>query len=380
MVLSDEIKPKKKATVIVSRLGDSLYFRKPGYAVEVPDSSASIEHLLELMDGSRTVVELHGLLVAKYPDVDLDALSRAITQLDDGGFLENGASTPDGLLDEYQRTRWERNLVFLEAFADTAVSKYELQHRIQNAKVAVLGLGGIGSHLLYDLAAMGVGDVRAIDGDRVEVSNLNRQILYTEADIGESKAEVAAQRIRAFNPRLQLETVDLRLSSTDDVRRVISDRDYVLCVADQPRTEIVHWVNEAAVRERTALIIGGHEMERVVYYTIVPGVTGCMECWLRQVQRADPLSAALIDERRRSQIFLDIGVFAPPIAVLAGLMLCELTRLITRIEPPVATGRLQEFRFQGSTMREAERWGRLADCPVCGGVEPVPAHSQYSAS
>lgn len=375
--MNDDFRPRKRVTVIVSQLGNNLYFRKPGYAVEIPDPEGSIKYLLDLMDGIKTVVELHRLIQASYPEVDYQTFIRALAQLDEGGFLEDGAATADGLLDDYEVTRWERNILFLEAYANTRRSKYELHHRIKTAKVALLGLGGVGSHLLYDLAAMGVQDIRAVDGDRVELSNLNRQILYAEADIGRSKAEVATERIQALSPRIQLEAIPLQLGSAEDVMRVIDDRDYVLCVADQPRTEIIHWVNEACVRKGATLIVGGHEMERVVYYTIIPGITGCMVCWLRQVEQEDPLSAALIDERRRARLFLDIGVFAPPISVVAGLMLCELTRLLTRIERPVAMGRLMEFRFESSTMREAESWGRLADCPICHGVLPSAVHTGY---
>jgi molybdopterin/thiamine biosynthesis adenylyltransferase len=378
--MKDDVKPRKKSTVIVSVLEKSIYFRKPGYVVEVPDSTGSIRCLLELMDGNRTITQLHELIRKKHSDVTHEALTKALTQLDQRGFLEDGAAGPDGLLDTYELSRWDRNLSYLEAFASIQVSKYELQHRIKSAKVALLGMGGVGSHLLFDLAAMGVHDIRAAEFDTVELSNLNRQILYTEGDIGRLKAEVAAERIRAFSPRIRLETVPMRLSSTEDVLRVIYDRDYVLCVADQPRTEIVHWVSDACVRQRAALVIGGHDMERVVYYTIIPGVTGCVACWLRQVQERDSLSAALIDERRRAQVFVDNGTFAPPISVIAGLMLCELTRLITGVDPPVAMGRLMEFRFKSSIMGEAERWERLIDCAICKGVTPSPVHARHGSS
>ena len=368
-------KPQKKPTVIISSVGSTLYFRKPGYVVEVPDQTGSIKFLLESANGCRTVEQLHELVVGRYPQVTYDSLANALAQLDTNGFLEDGAATPDGLLDTYELERWDRNLSFFEAFSNTGVSKFELQHRLKSTKVALLGLGGVGSHLLYDLAAMGIQDIRAVDFDRVELSNLNRQVLYSEADAGRPKAEAAAERILAFSPRIKLETVSKHLSSTEDIMDVIGDRDYVLCVADQPRTEIVHWVNDACVRQHATLIIGGHDMERVVYYTVVPGVTGCVECWLRQVQERDPLSSALIDERRRAQIFLDNGTFAPPISVLAGLMLCELTRLVAGIEPPVAAGRLMEFCFKGSTIAEAERWERLADCSTCGGASQSASHA-----
>ena len=374
------IKPKKKPTVIVSVLEKTIYFRKPGYVVEVPDSTGSIRCLLDLMDGTRTVEQLHELVQKKHADVTYEALSKALAQLDQQGFLEDGAARPDGLLDDYELARWDRNLSFLEAFASIGVSKYEIQRRIKSAKVALLGLGGVGSHLLFDLAAMGVQDIRAAEFDRIEISNLNRQILYTEGDIGRLKAEVAAERIRAFSPRIRLETVPLRLSSTEDVLKIIHDRDYVLCVADQPRTDIVHWVSDACVRQRAALVIGGHDMERVVYYTIIPGVTGCVACWLRQVQERDSLSAALIDERRRAQVFVDNGTFAPPISVIAGLMLCELTRLMTGVDSPVALGRLMEFRFKSAIMGEAERWDRVGDCAVCKGVTPSAVHARHATS
>jgi molybdopterin/thiamine biosynthesis adenylyltransferase len=374
-----DIRPQKKATVIVQQLEDKVYFRKPGYAAEVPDPTGSIRFLLDLMDGSRTVAQLCDLVRAKYPSVTNEALAQALTQFDRSGFLEDGGAGPDGLLDDYELVRWNRNLSYLEAFASTRVSKYELQHRIKSAKVALLGLGGVGSHLLYDLAAMGVQDIRAVEFDRVELWNLNRQILYTEADIGRLKSEAAAERVQAFSPRLKLDIVPRRICSTDDVLEVIHDRDFVLCVADQPRTEIVHWVNEACVRRGVALVVGGHDMERVVYYTIIPGVTGCVECWIRQVRQRDPLSAALIEERRRAQTFLDNGTFAPPISVVSGLMLCELTRLVTGIEPPVATGKLMEVRFKGSAMREAETWDRFADCRICHAAVPSAAHAGYGS-
>lgn len=368
--MKDGIRPRKKLTVIMSCLEDILYFRKPGYAVEVPDPTGSIRYLLDTMDGTKSIQQLHQAVQVKHPDVTREALVTALTLFDQSGFLEDGAASPDGLLNTYELERWDRNLSFLEAFSNTDVSKYELQSRIKTAKVALLGMGGVGSHLLYDLAAMGVQDIRAVEFDRVELSNLNRQILYNENDIGRLKAEAAQERIRAFSPQMKFEAISVRLSSTEDVLNAISDRDYVLCVADQPRTEIVHWVNEACVRRGATLIVGGHDMERIVYYTIIPGSTGCIACWLRQVQQRDPLSAALIDERRRSQVFLDNGTFAPPISVLSGLMLCELTRVITGVEPPVASGRLMEFRFKAAAMGEAERWDRLADCPVCQHVKP----------
>src|SRR6056297_2801613 len=75
----------------------------------------------------------------------------------------------------------------------------ESQRRLSEAHVTVVGAGGLGSPVLYYLAAAGVGRIHLIDNDTVHISNLNRQILYTEQDIYKMKAEVAAQRLSTFN-------------------------------------------------------------------------------------------------------------------------------------------------------------------------------------
>src|SRR5205085_1716553 len=153
--------------------------------------------------------------------------------------------------------------------------------------------------------------------------------LYTEADIGRLKTEVAVERIRAFNSHMRLDIVPTRLSCTEDVLHLIHDRDYVLLVADRPKMEIVHWVNEACVRKGATLINGGLDTQQALYWSVIPGVTGCVECWRQQVLSKDPVSAELLAEKRRLQIRGDNTAFVPFVSLLTGLMLAELVRMIT---------------------------------------------------
>src|SRR5882724_2373410 len=81
----------------------------------------------------------------------------------------------------------------------------EAQAKLKHGRVLVIGAGGLGCPALLYLAAAGVGRITLIDGDRVDVSNLHRQVLYTEADAGELKAVVAARRLRALNPQIAVE-------------------------------------------------------------------------------------------------------------------------------------------------------------------------------
>jgi molybdopterin/thiamine biosynthesis adenylyltransferase len=366
----EEIKPKIKSTARLFRLDDHIYLGSSGLSAEIPDPTGSIEYLLQAMDGLRTVDQLHQTIQQKYPHITSEEVTQAVKQMDQAGFLENAAFHSQGLLMEYDVTRWERNINFFGSFSDLHTNKYELQHRLKTARVVLLGLGGLGSHLLYDLVALGVQNIRVVEFDKVELSNLNRQILYTEGDVGRPKAEVAAERILAFNPHLHLEVISKRLGSLEDVLEVIQESDCVLCVADRPKMDLIRWVNEACVRQRITLINGGLDVQRGVYYTIIPGVTGCVECWRRQVQQQDPISSALLEERQRLQMGGENAAFVPLVTLVGGLMLSEFVRYTTQIAPLASAGRLMEIRFASMEMRQAEQWKRLDTCPVCQDVVP----------
>ena len=353
------------------RLGDLLYLSSSGQSAEIPDPTGAIEYLFQVMDGRRTIVQLQEIVQQKYPAIPGEDIAQAIEAFDRAGFLENGLFDSQNPLTEYDCARWERNINFFGSFSNLNTNKYELQYRLKTARVALLGLGGLGSHLLYDLAALGLQNIRAVEFDKIELSNLNRQILYCETDIGRPKAEVAAERIRAFSPRLQLEVISKRLSSTKDVLDVIRDRDYVLCVADRPKMELISWVNQACVKQHATLINGGLDVQRGVYYAMIPGVTGCVECWRQQVQQKDPVSSALLEERLRLQVGGENAAFVPLVALVSGLMVSELVRLVTQIAPPVSAGRLIEIDFASMEIRQAEEWARFERCPVCQHVFPL---------
>jgi hypothetical protein len=107
-----------------------------------------------------------------------------------------------------------------------------------------------------------------------------------------------------------------------------------------------------------------------MYYTVIPGVTGCVECWRLQVLQQDPISSGLLEERRRLQISGDNAAFVPLVTLVGGLMLSEFVRFTTQIAPLVAAGRLIEIRFASTEIRQAEQWKKLDNCPICGGVLP----------
>ncbi len=361
-----KIRPQLKHTSPVYGSDEIIYIGGYGTVTEIADPDGSVRRLLGLLDGTRTAEGVHAALAAEYPHITFDEVATAIEQFDGAGFLIDAAITADGILTQYDLDRWQRNINFFGSYSRLGDNKYERQRRLRDCRITLLGLGGLGTHLLMDLAAMGVGHIRVVEFDRVELSNLNRQILYRESDIGKPKIELAVARVREFAPRLDIEAVTRKISSADDVAELSAGADVVVCVADRPKMEIINWVNEGCVRTGTALVTGGLDTQRVIYYVVLPGQTGCIECWKRQVMRDDTVSRALIEEKRARQIGGDNAAFCPLVTATAALMLAEVTRIVTGIAPPIAAGRLMELFFDDFVLHEYERWDRQDDCPVCG--------------
>jgi molybdopterin/thiamine biosynthesis adenylyltransferase len=364
-------RPQFKVTNPAYEVGDSVLVQRCGSLLEIEDPDRDVSGLIALLDGSRTVDEVDRAFRELRPDSGLD-VREAITQLDDAGMIEDaGASTT---LDSYELERWKRNIGFFEIYAGLSGNKYAMQERVRNCKVALLGLGGVGSYVSLTLLGAGVRDLRVVDFDKVELSNLNRQILYSERAIGHRKIEVALDRLRGYYPGAEITGVERRLTSVAEIADVVADRDFVFCAVDRPKLHVIRWVNEACVRAGVTFIGGGVELQRSIIYLVIPGVTGCTECW-RQASADDDRARALrtqIEERHSENTGIgpDMAAFGPLVSVLNSLMVTEFIRYVTGIVPPIAAGRVMQTRFEDMTTTQAEQWERRPDCPVCAGAVP----------
>ncbi|MEA3310198.1 MAG: HesA/MoeB/ThiF family protein, partial [Chloroflexota bacterium] len=128
------------------------------------------------------------------------------------------------------------------------------QTRLHAARVLVIGAGGLGSPALFYLAAAGVGTLGIVDNDRVSLSNLNRQLLYTPAELGQSKVEQAARRLRAFNPELTINPYMTRVSRENGLS-LVAAYDLVVEATDNLATKDL--INELCVRAEVPLVWAG---------------------------------------------------------------------------------------------------------------------------
>ena len=151
----------------------------------------------------------------------------------------------------------------------------EGQEKLGKARILVAGVGGLGSAIAIYLAAAGVGYIRIVDEDLVENSNLNRQILYHEEDIGACKATVARQTIHAFNHDTEVDAVCRHIDDST-VRELVLGTDLILDGMDNFAARYI--LNRAGLEEKIPFIHGAVNGFYGQMTTIIPGVTPCLRC------------------------------------------------------------------------------------------------------
>lgn len=189
----------------------------------------------------------------------------------------------------------------------------EGQERLKASKVAVVGLGGLGCPASLYLAAAGVGTLVLMDGERFELSNLNRQVLGWSEDVGRLKAESAAEKLRALNPNVNVETVCERVDE-GNAAEVLSDSDAVVDAMDNWRTRFL--LNRVCVEQRKPLIHAGVSGFYGQALTIIPGEGPCLRCLLPEtppevprfpVLGTTPGLFAMIQAMETFKVLLGIG-------------------------------------------------------------------------
>jgi len=113
------------------------------------------------------------------------------------------------------------------------------QEKLKNARVLVIGAGGLGSPLLIYLAAAGIGTIGIVDDDVVSISNLQRQILYTTAEVGLKKVEVAARKLSALYPEIEIQIFDLRLNEENAENQIFKNYDVIADCTDNYKTRLL---------------------------------------------------------------------------------------------------------------------------------------------
>jgi molybdopterin/thiamine biosynthesis adenylyltransferase len=243
----------------------------------------------------------------------------------------------------------------------------EGQARLAAAHALVIGAGGLGSPVALFLGSAGVGRITLVDGDRVDLTNLQRQIAHDLSTLGEPKAMSAALRVAGINPRIEVTALNERVAG-ERLAELVAGADVVVDCSDNFRTR--HAVNAACVRHGKPLVAGAaivFDGQVSVYDTRQPA-SPCYAC-------AFPPDPAFEDVACST-----MGVFAPLVGIIGSIQAAEALKLVAGIGRSLA-GRLQ--MLDARTMEWTElRVERDPACPVCAarpGANAPPGGAPASA-
>lgn len=221
------------------------------------------------------------------------------------------------MMTDLQSQRYKRHILLPEIGE-------EGQRKLLDGSVLVVGAGGLGAPLLLYLAAAGIGHIGIVDFDRVDVSNLQRQVLFTTEDVGNLKAESALGRIKALNPDVDVVACNFRFDAVN-ARKLVADYDVVLDATDDIGTKYL--INDTCVENGTPFVhaavncYGGNVM------TVVPG-SACLRC--------------VFPEAVKQKDSSEYGVFGAVPGIAGAVQAAEVVKLIAGVGKPLVN-RMMSF-------------------------------------
>jgi adenylyltransferase/sulfurtransferase len=249
--------------------------------------------------------------------------------------LPNGGLSPDEL------AYYSRQLV-LDEIGSIG------QRRLKGARVLVAGVGGLGCQLSIQLASMGVGYLRLVDRDIVEMSNLQRQHLYDFDVVGYPKVEAAENRLHKVNPFIEIEAIPASMNNRT-ATKLVEGVDLVVDGLDRLTPRLA--LNRACVEHGIPYVYGAVITHIGNVSTIIPGETPCLECWQSGIDEANIPTCATV------------GVTPSAINIIASIQVSEAVRIILGKKPNLA-GKLLFFDLDELSL-EKINLAKAEACKVC---------------
>lgn len=343
--------------------GDLFLNHHMGSHLRIKNIQPVVERIMDFCDGKRSIAEITERVQAAGFSVSESEIRDVIALLANRGIMvEHRGQDHAEWLSAEQYERYSTLIEFFENFAGPGTASLSLFKKIRDARIGIVGMGGTGSLLAHMLAATGFGYIRMMDGDKVERSNLVRQIFYNEKDIGRYKVEVMRENLAAFNRDVQLDVRPDYVQGPEDALQLIDGLDFLFVEADEPIFLLNRWINEACIRKGIPYISTFCGQVGPIY---IPGESACFTCYeafirqsLNQEDYTD-IIAGLQRKRRRKYPSIVSGI-----TLSSHYQFLECLSWLTGIKEPLTKNKIITFKL-GETV-SLEPVQHQKDCPSCG--------------
>ncbi len=242
----------------------------------------------------------------------------------------------------------------------------DYMYRLKNSAVAIAGMGGVDTSAASSFASMGIGKIICVDFEKVEFSNLARQILYNEEDVGKSKVKSAVKNLKKINSSVEVEGVELQLKSTEDIIKIMKKCDIFINGIDYP-INVTLKVNEAALLSGTPWINTGYDGPRFGISTFIPFKTPCYMC-LRHYSESKRFKRNIITEEYLYAVDEVVEPIIPPVSNMAGHLAAFEGMLFLLGHPSNTAGKLYLTNLFDITKNTIEGIPTWTECLSCGNL------------
>ncbi|MGY5150256.1 MAG: ThiF family adenylyltransferase [Candidatus Nitrosopumilus sp. bin_68KS] len=226
---------------------------------------------------------------------------------------------------------------------------YNGQLKLKNSKVCVVGTGGLGNPITSRLAAMGIGTLRIVDRDVIELSNLHRQTMFDEDDVGQVKVEVAAKKLQKLNPECKIEALAVSVNDYTALE-VIEGCDVVIDALDSVNARYA--LNKACVKFGIPFVTGAAVGVSGQAFTVIPNTSACYYCMFPDLNE-DTMPTCSIE-----------GVHPSILSIVGGIEVAEAVKIIIGKKPSLSE-KILHIDLENLDFNSVKTF-RVEECPICG--------------
>ena len=226
---------------------------------------------------------------------------------------------------------------------------YQGQLKLKNSKICVVGTGGLGNPITSRLAAMGVGTLRIVDRDVIELSNLHRQTMFDENDVGQVKVEVAAKKLKKLNPDCQIEALSISVNDYTALE-VVEGCDVVIDALDSVNARYA--LNKACVKFEIPFVTGAAVGVSGQAFTVLPKQSACYFCMFPELNE-ETMPTCSIE-----------GVHPSILSIVGGIEVSEAVKIIIGKTPSLSE-RILHIDLENLDFNNTRTF-RAEECPICG--------------
>ncbi len=226
---------------------------------------------------------------------------------------------------------------------------YQGQLKLQQAKVCVVGVGGLGNPITTRLVAMGVGTIRIVDRDVIELSNLHRQTLFDDSDVGEIKVEAAEKKLQKLNPNVTIEALPISVNDYTALE-VVDGCDLVIDALDSVNAR--YSLNKACIQKNIPFVTGAAVGVSGQAFTILPKKSACYHCMFPSLDE-DSMPTCSIE-----------GVHPSILSIIGGIEVAEAVKIILGKKPSLSE-KILHVDLENLDFVYTKTF-KVDECPVCG--------------